>query len=198
MSTTVPVTAPQAVDPSAVPLAVRIRRWALIASPVIAGVLCTVATLADPTPGANGAEMYEAYTDGMAALQITSFSFHWAYALWVLPALLVAASVRGRGRVLANVGAVLALCGLATMPGMLMVDWIQSAIGQLYGPEAIAEVFALVEEQAWAMPFLRTPAILGLTLALPIATWPGAVAATVLLGIVAVALERATRPGSGF
>lgn len=226
MSTTVPVVT--ATEEAAPAIAVRLRRWALIAMPVVAGVLCIVATLADPAPGADGMPMYEAYTAGMAALQIKSFSFHWAYALWVLPALLVAASVRGRGRVLANVGAVLALFGLATMPGMLMVDWIQSAIGQLYGPEAIGDVFDLVDQQAWALPLLRTPAILGLTLALPIATWalvrarrarwwapvaallaclafmlsaatlPGTIAAAVCLAVVAVELERATRSGSGF
>ncbi|WP_062384884.1 hypothetical protein [Demequina iriomotensis] len=226
MSTIAPTLA--AVDAAAPPLAVRLRRWALIAMPVAAGALCIVATVADPAPGVDGMGMYEAYTTGMEALQIKSFSFHWAYALWVLPALLVAASVRGRGRLLANIGAVLALFGLATMPGMLMVDWIQSAIGQLYGAEAIGEVFDLVDQQAWALPLLRTPAILGLTFALPIATWalvrarrarwwapvaaflacaafmlsaatlPGTIAAAVLLTIVAVELERATRPGSGF
>ncbi|WP_084100244.1 hypothetical protein [Demequina sp. NBRC 110051] len=208
---------------SPAPLAVRMRRWALIAMPVAAGVLCTIATLADPAPGVTGPELNEAYTDGMAALQIKSFAFHWGYALWVLPALLLARSVTGRGRAIANIAAVLGLFALATMPGMLMVDWIQSAIGQLYGPEAIDEVFTLVTEQAWAFPLLQIPAMLGLFLALPLAmvalwragrarwwaptaalaaflafmlsgaTWPGTVAATAGLAIVGVALERATR-----
>ncbi|WP_084040371.1 hypothetical protein [Demequina sp. NBRC 110053] len=227
MSTTIPASAGHQLDALTPPPAVRVRRWALIAMPVLAGVLSTVATLADPAAGANGAAMHEAYTDGMQALQIKSFSFHWAYAFWVAPAVLLASSVIGRGRAIANVAAVLGFFALATMPGMLMVDWIQSAIGQHYGPEAIETVFATVEEQAWAFPLLQVPAMLGLFLALPVAmvalwragrarwwapaaallafvafmvsaaTWPGTVIATILLTVVAVALERATRPGIG-
>ena len=227
MTTTVPSLAAPAVEDTAIPLAVRVRRWVLIAMPVLAGVLCTIATLADPASGVSGPELSKAYTDGMATLQIKSFAFHWGYAFWVAPAVLLASSVTGRGRALANVAAVLGFCALATLPGMLMVDWIQSAIGQLYGPEALDAVFALVEEQAWAVPLLNIPALLGLALGLPLAmaalwragrvrwwaptaallafvafmvtlaTWPGTVAATVLLAIVAVALERATRPGIG-
>ncbi|WP_084104369.1 hypothetical protein [Demequina sp. NBRC 110056] len=224
MSTTVPTLAPSGVEPA--PLAVQLRRWTLIAMPVLAGILCTVATLADPAPGATGAELNEAYTDGMAALQIKSFAFHWGYALWVAPALLIASTIIGRGRVIANIAAVLAFCTLTTLPGMLMVDWIQSAIGQLYGPEAIDEVFTVVSDQAWAFPLLQMPAMLGLFLAVPLAmvalwragrarwwapaaalaafvafmassaTWPGTLAATAFLTVVGVALERATRPGA--
>ncbi|MFV0634834.1 hypothetical protein [Demequina sp.] len=227
MSTTVPTSAALATDLPVQPLAVRLRRWALIAMPVLAGLLATVAALADPAAGASGMVMYEIYTDGMAALQIKSFGYHWAYALWVAPAVLLAGSIKGRGRAIANVAAVLGLCALATMPGMLMVDWIQSSIGQLYGPEAIDKVFTLVEQQAWAFPLLQVPAMLGLFLALPLitaalwrarraswwaptaallafvafmvsaATWIGAAVAAVLLTIVAVALERATRQGAG-
>ncbi|MDN4479590.1 hypothetical protein [Demequina muriae] len=227
MTTAVPSLAASTVEATRPALALRMRRWALIAMPVLAGVLCTIATLADPAPGAVGPELDQAYTDGMAALQIKSFAFHWGYALWALPAVLIAASITQRGRAIANAAAVLGVFALATLPGMLMVDWIQSAIGQLHGPEAIAPVFALVEDQAWAFPLLQVPSMLGLFLALPLAmaalwragrvrwwgpaaallafiafmvsaaTWPGTVAATALLAIVAVALERATRHGAG-
>jgi len=205
------------------PLALRLRRWTLIGMLPAAGALGIVGAVADPAAGMSGDEMYVLYTDGMAALQLKSLGFHYAYALWLAPALLLARTVVGRGRALANVAAVLAFLSITTLPGMLMVDWIQSAIGQLHGPEAIDDVFALVEQQAWGFPVLQVPAMLGLMLALPIAmiaqwrarrvswwsplaavgaivaftvslvTWPGAVVTAACLTVVAISLVRPTR-----
>jgi hypothetical protein len=208
------------------PLALRLRRWALVAMPVLAGVLAVVGALADPAPGETGQRLNEAYTLGMGPLQVKSLSLHWAYAFWIAPAVLVVRHVVGRGRALANVAGVVGFAGMTTLPGLLFIDWVDSAVGQLWGPAAIDQMHGLVEEQAWAFPIMQLPGIIGLFLALPLAvlalwrarlarwwaplaavlavaafmvgnaTWLGGVGATLGLTVVAVALERATREGT--
>lgn len=209
---------------AALPPALALRRWALVAAPVLAGALATVATLADPAPGLRGEEVWRLYAANPGPLQIKSLALHWAFAFWFLPALLVPVLVRGRGRWLANLAGLLGFVGLATLPGLLFLDWYDSAIGQAFGPENHHLVETALDAM-WGPAVFAGPGFPCLVLALPVATlalwraglapwWgiagavagiagvilsdltaPGAAAATLAHLAVAAALARATRPG---
>ncbi len=117
-----------------------LRRGFFVASPILAGVLLLVATIADPGAGSTGQEMNQAYTDNPGALQWHSLILHWSYAFWGVTAFMAAAYVKGRGSVLANIGAFLGFVAMTTLPGILAVDWYDSSIGQVYGVDAIASL----------------------------------------------------------
>ena len=205
------------------PAGVRVRRYALLALPVLAGVCLTVGAVADPAAGIDGDRMYELYAEHPDALQIKSLAFHWAYAFWIGTALLVAGLVRGRGVWLANLAGVLGFAGMTTLPGLLFGDWVDSATGQLWGVEGVNAMHDRMTEVSWGMPIFQLPGFAGLALALPLAalalwrarvvrwwapvavvaafaafmvsyaTWPGCVVATACLTAFSVALARGTR-----
>lgn len=204
--------------------AVSIRRWFIVASPVLAGLFAVVGAYADPGAGISGKAMYEIYTANPEALQLKSLGFHWSYAFWMAPALLLVGYVRGRGAWVANVAALLGFAGMTTLPGMLFVDWYDSAVGQMYGAEAVSVVNDHMAETMWGPQVFAAPGIVGLVLALPLAAvalwraglvrwwapmavvagfaalmvsnvmWWGCVLTTVCFTVFAVAVERATRP----
>ena len=146
-----------------------LRRGLFVASPVLAGLLLLVATIADPGAGRTGEDMNRLYTEHPGALQIHSLTLHWSYALWGVTAFLAAAYVRNRGAVLANLGAVLGFVGMTTLPGILAIDWYDSSIGQVYGVDAIASMHEHMDETLWALPFFAAPGIIGLLLCMPVA-----------------------------
>jgi hypothetical protein len=143
------------------------RRGFLVASPVLAGLLAVVGAYADPAAGLSGAEMHAIYAANPSPLQFKSLGFHWAYAFWFLPALLVAPYVRGKGAWLANVTAVVGFVGISTLPGLLMSDWFESAIGQAFGPAGNVAVTSHLD-QMWGVPVMTLPGIVCLVLALPL------------------------------
>ena len=142
---------------------------------MIAAALAIAGTVADPGTGTTGEEMNRIYTANPDPLQWKSFLFHWSYAFWIAPALLLATYVRGRGRWLANIAAVLGFTGMTTMPGMLTIDYVDSAIGQIHGVAAIGEFHAFIDDTMWGLPAMLVPGLVGFALALPRGL-PGAVA----------------------
>lgn len=201
--------------------ALAVRRGFLVAAPVLAGLFATVGAYADPAVGLEGRRLYELYAENPEPLQVKSLALHWAYAFWMLPALLVLPYVRGRGAWLANLTALVGFAGATTLPGLLFIDWYDSAIGQLYGADG-AEAVNGVMETMWGVPVFTLPGIVGLLLALPLTTatlwrarlapwwglaaavaaflafalsgvtWWGCLVATGFLAAVAVALAQAT------
>jgi hypothetical protein len=174
--------------------ALAVRRGFLVAAPVLAGIFAIIGAVADPGAGISGHKMFELYTDNPGRLQFKSLGFHWAYAFWGLPALLVAAYVKGKGAWLANVAAFVGFVGVTTLPGLLVTDWYDSAIGQVYGgADAVQAVQDQMSDTMWGIPFMVVPGMLGLLLGLPLAVaalWRGGVVrwwafAAVLLGSVA-------------
>ena len=151
------------------PFAVAVRRWLLIASPVLAGLFAVVGAAADPGAGISGREMYELYVENPDPLQFKSLGFHWSYSFWIAPALLLAGYVRGRGAWLANIAGVLGFVGMTTLPGLLFVDYYDSAIGQLYGVDATVAVSEHMAATMWGVQALVAPGMLGFMLGLPIA-----------------------------
>jgi hypothetical protein len=156
----------EAARPSA---GLRLRRYALIALPVLGGLGVTIGAFADPAAGVSGTRMYAAYAEHTDALQVKSLAYHWGYAFWIGTAFVVASMVRGRGVWLANVAGALAFAGMTTLPGLLFGDWVDSAVGQLYGVDGVERVHERMEAVSWGMPIFQLPGIVGLLLALPLA-----------------------------
>jgi hypothetical protein len=155
-----------------------LRRGFFVASPILAGILLVAATIADPGAGSTGQEMNQAYTDNPGALQWHSLILHWSYAFWGVTAFLAAAYVRGRGAVLANLGAFLGFVAMTTLPGILAVDWYDSSVGQVYGVDAVSSLHEHMDKTLWALPFFAAPGIIGLLLCMPVAAaalWRGGV-----------------------
>ena len=143
------------------------RRGFLVAAPVLAGALAVVGAYADPAAGISGTEMQALYTANPGPLQFKSLGFHWAYAFWMLPALLIAPYVRGKGAWLANVTAFVGFVGISTLPGLLMADWFDSAIGQAVGPDGYAAVVERMDAM-WGVPVMILPGTICLALVLPL------------------------------
>ena len=216
--------APEAVGTASAPSrSLALRRGFLVAAPVLAGVLLTVGALADPAAGVSGDRMLEVYAAEPERLQLKSLAYRWAYALWIVPALLIAPLVRARGAALATATAVVGFVGVASMPGLLISDFFDSAVVAAHGLEGHAAMTDAMDGM-WGIPASIVPGIAALFLALPLATaslwraglarwwglaaavgaaaafmasaatWGGTVVATLLLGVVSVAFARATRP----
>jgi hypothetical protein len=204
--------------------ALAVRRGFLIASPVLAGLFAFVGAYADPAAGISGQRMFEIYIANPEPLQFKSLGYHWAYAFWIAPALLVAGYVKGKGAWLANVAAFVGFVGMTTLPGLLFVDWYDSAIGQMHGLDGLTAVHDHMNETMWGVMPFTMPGIVGLFLALPLATialwrggvvrwwafvavvagtaafmlssamWWGCVITTACFTVFAVALAKGTRP----
>ena len=225
MSTLTSTTTTPVVDsPPRTSRALQARRGFLIASPILAGIGCVVGAYADPAVGLEGQVLWDLYTANPDPLQVKSLGFHWGYAFWIVPALLIASYVHGNGSCLANLAAFLVFVGISTLPVLLFVDWYDSAAGQVYGPEAPARISQLMQDTMWGPAVFTTPGLVGFVLALPLAavalwragkvswwaaasvlagfaaftlsgiTWWGCAITTLCFAVFSVALARATRP----
>ncbi len=173
-------TSPAAVDPvptapataqadrDAAGAGLNVRRWFLVASPVLAGLFAVLGAAADPAVSQDGLALWKAYAENPDPLQFKSFGFHWAYSFWLIPTLLIAGLVRHRGVWLANIAAVLGFVGISTLPGLLFIDFYDSAIGQVAGADTTALV-AETMEGMWGPPAIATPGIVGFVLGPPLA-----------------------------
>ncbi len=155
-------------EPSRLSAGLMVRRWFLVASPVLAGLFAVLGASADPAVGQDGVVLWKAYAENPEPLQFKSFGFHWAYSFWMVPTLLIAGLVRSRGVWLANAAALIGFVGLSTLPGLLFVDFYDSAIGQVAGVETTAQV-AETMEGMWGVPAIVTPGIFGFVVGLPLA-----------------------------
>ncbi len=224
-TTVLPAEATDAERTGAGSRALSVRRWFLIACPVLAGLFAILGAAADPGAGETGRKMWEIYADNPDPLQFKSMGFHWSYAFWIAPALLLAGYVKGKGAWLANVAALVGFVGMTTLPGLLFVDWYDSAIGQLYGVDATAAVNEHMTDTMWGVTAFVVPGMIGFMLGLPLAAlaiwraglvrwwapvavlagyaafmlsnvmWWGAAITAVCFTVFAVAIARGTRPG---
>jgi hypothetical protein len=222
-TTTVTSGLPQSVAAADRSRAIAVRRALLVASPVLAGLFCLVGAIADPASGISGDKMTRIYIDNPDPLQWKSTGYHWAYAFWIGTALMVAPLVKGRGAWLATVAAVVGFAGMVTLPGMLISDWYQAAIGHAYGLQGVKQVEDHMMTTMWGLKGFMAVGIPGLALALPLAaaglwrarlvrwwsfaavvaafviflvstaTWWGALLTAVCLSVFAYSLLEATR-----
>ena len=148
--------------------ALSFRRGFLVAAPVLAGLFAIVGAVADPAAGTSGDAMLKVYFTHPEALQFKSLGYHWAYAFWILPAMLVVPLVRGKGAWIATISGFVGFLGVSTMPGLLLTDWFDSAIGAAYGMEGHDKVVDAMEGM-WGIPVFIAPGMIGLVLGLPLA-----------------------------
>lgn len=154
--------------PAASSTALAFRRWVLIAAPVVAGFLAIGGALADPAVDLDGEAMYRIYADEPGPLQWKSLLYHFSYAVWGLAALMVVAVVRRRGSWSANGAGVLAFLGITTLPGFLIVDFYDSAIGQEFGVEGTLAVERAMRPM-WGLEVMAVSGLVGFLLCLPVA-----------------------------
>ncbi len=57
---------------------------------------------------------------------------------------------------------------MTTLPGLLFIDWYDSAIGQLYGVDGVVAVNDRIGEVMWGVPYFVRPGLIGFVLALPL------------------------------
>lgn len=165
---TAPATYTQSARPTRLRSSILVRRALLIAAPILAGLLAVVGAVADPAAGVSGPEMWRLYAEHPEPLQWKSFGLHWAFTFMALPAIGAFAFIRHRGAWLANVAGLAGIVGIAMIPGMLIVDFYDSAIGQVAGAETTAEVYARLDGM-WAVNAMVLPGNIALLLALPLA-----------------------------
>lgn len=185
------------------PSALAARRWTVVLAPVLAGILATVGSLADPAAGKDGRELIAAYADEPERVQIKALGYHFAYALWVPMVFGLVALVRGRGGWLGNTAAVLGFLGVTTMPGFILVDFMDSAAGQTVGIDAATRIGETAEGM-WALAVMGASGALGFILSLPLAAtaaWragllPWWAPVAVVVGLLSFAVSSATWPGT--
>ena len=155
--------------------ALAFRRWILVLAPVAAGLLAIGGAIADPGVDLDGAAMYERYAENPDPLQWKSVLYHFSYAVWGLSALMLAGAVRRRGAWLANGAGFLALLGISSIPGFLIVDFYDSAIGHVHGVDALLAVERATEPM-WGLGVMAVSGMVGFLLCLPVAAlaaWRG-------------------------
>ena len=106
---------------------------------MLAGLLAIAGAAADPYTG-DGAALYEAYATSRTPCSSRRWATTSRYLFWGAAALFLAGLVRRRGSWLANVAGVLALLGITTMPGFVLADFYDSAIGQVFGVDGALQV----------------------------------------------------------
>jgi hypothetical protein len=144
------------------------RRWFLVLAPVLAGLLAIGGALADPGVDLEGEAMYRIYADEPGPLQWKSLLYHFSYAVWGFAALMLAAAVRARGSWLANVAGLLGLLGISSMPGFLLADFYDSAIGQVHGVDGMLAVDRAMQDM-WGLGVMAFTGLVGFLLCLPVA-----------------------------
>ena len=183
--------------------ALSVRRWVVIASPVLAGIFLIVGVVADPAPGDEGRDLWEQYAAEPDRLEWKSVGYHFAYLLFAPAVFSLVGLVRGRGAWIANVAGVLGILGLTTLPGLLVIDYYDSAIGRELGVDATVRVNAAIEE-GWGILAIAVPAFVGFILSLPlacVAAWragllPWWAPAAVVVGPAVWIATRVTLPGA--
>ena len=109
------------------------RRWAVIGSTSLAGIVCFVAMLLDPAPSTSGREMVEQYALHFHRQGLHTNVLHYGFALLAPVAYGIIGLVRGRGAWLANVAGLFAILGLSTLPGLVLADYHDVAVTKVAG-----------------------------------------------------------------
>lgn len=173
------------------PTALAARRWGVIAAAGLSGVLVVISMLVDPVPVASGRELIEGYAENSTRAGLHTNLIHYGFALWAPVVYAVVGLVRGRGAWLANVAGILAVIGLSTLPGLVMLDLTGTAAAQVTDVDTAFAIEEQLGQSVWFVA-LVIPAFLCAVLALPItgvALWraglaPGAFAlAGVVVGV---------------
>jgi hypothetical protein len=144
------------------------RRWGIIVAAGLSGVLALVSMFVDPAPSADGRELIEAYAGSPGRQGLHTNLLHYGFALFAPVAYALVGLVRGRGAWLANLAGVLAIIGLSTLPGLVMVDFATVAMANVTDVDTALAASEEMDKMA-AFGLLVAPAFLASLLALPVA-----------------------------
>ena len=150
------------------PPALQARRWAVILAALLSGTLVFISMLVDPVPDASGEALIRGYAAQPVLQGVHTNLIHYGYALFAPVAFALVGLVRGRGAWLANLAGLLAVLGLTTLPGLVVIDYHDVATANVAG----VAVAAAASEEAGRLPgFLPVvvPALLASALSLPLA-----------------------------
>jgi hypothetical protein len=150
-------------------LALRFRRFAVIASPVAAALLIAAGYFLDPAIDESGRELARVYAANSGREQVSALAFHFAFAFLAIPTVALITSIRERGAGLANVAGLFAFLGLTTLPGFLLTDFYDIAIYGELGGDAWDAVSTSMENMPGATVLFVT-GFFGFLLALPLAS----------------------------
>ncbi|MCE4027936.1 hypothetical protein LXM50_18325 [Microbacterium sp. Au-Mic1] len=153
----------------------RLRHAVLIASPVLAGLFVLIGVATDPGAGVSGPAMWKLYAEHPDPLQWSAYDLHWSYTFWALPAMGAFAFLRRRGAWLANIAGLFGIIGISTLPGILVVDFYDSAVAGVAGVDTLGKVYEAFDGM-WAVTAMMMPGNIALMLCLPLAVaafWRG-------------------------
>ena len=157
-------------DPSAghLPTALRARRGAVVAAAGLSGLLVLVSMVVDPVPTAEGRDLIEGYAGDLTRSGLHTNLIHYGFALIAPVVYAMVALVRSRGAWLANVAGLLAVVGLSTLPGLVLLDFTTVAAALSADLDAAVAVEQQMNELGWFVVIVL-PAFLSAMLALPVA-----------------------------
>jgi len=182
---------------AALSTAIVVRRWAVIAASGLSGVLVLISMLVDPAPAADGRELIAAYAADSAASGLHTNLIHYGFVLIAPVVFIMVGMVRGRGAWLANMAGLLAVIGLSTLPGLVMLDLTATAAVQVTDVDTAFAIDQRLGETP-AFVFLVIPAFVSAMFALPLAVvamWrAGLFHGGVAVAAVAVALAPNVAP----
>jgi hypothetical protein len=145
-----------------------VRRAVQVALPAVAGVLLAAATLTDPGAANEGREMIKVYAAEVDQLQWHATLLHLAYGVWGAVPLALVPLVRGRGRRLMNLAALLGFLVIVSMPALMMSDLFFAAIANESGLDTAARMYDSMGGEQWAIKAYIVPGIVGMLLTLPV------------------------------
>ena len=151
-----------------VPSALRVRRRAVIAAAALSGLLVMISMFVDPVPEASGRELIEGYAGNMTRSGLHTNLIHYGFALIAPVVYAMVALVRGRGAWLANVAGLLAVIGLSTLPGLVLLDFTTVATSLTADLDTAVAMEEQMGEMGWFLVIV-VPAFLSAMIALPLA-----------------------------
>ena len=149
--------------------ALSFRRWAVILAAGLSGVIVLISMLFDPAPDAEGRELIQAYAANDRAQGVHTNLIHYGFALFAPVAYAMVGLVRRRGAWIANLAGVLAVLGLSTLPGLVLIDYFSVAVEHVAGLEAAVNAEGAVEKLP-GFAAVTVPAFISAILAVPVAT----------------------------
>jgi hypothetical protein len=151
-----------------IPTALRVRRAAVIGAAGLSGLLVLVSMFVDPAPDVSGPEMVAGYAADLTASGLHTNLIHYGFALVAPVVFAVVALVRDRGAWLANIAGVMAILGLTTLPGLVLLDFSSVATLLASDIETVTAMEQEMEGMGWFLAVV-IPAFFASMIALPLA-----------------------------
>jgi hypothetical protein len=135
----------------------------------LSGVIVLISIVVEPGRDAEGREMIQAYAANPRAQGLHTNLIHYGFALFAPVAYAMVGLVRRRGAWIANLAGLLAVLGLSTLPGLVLLDYFSVAVAHVAGLEAAVNLEDAIEKLP-GFAAVTIPAVISSILAVPVAT----------------------------